>query len=125
MAEDPLAHRLGALSWAQCAHTKHARRARGRSSAGSSQAARAAAYPPIFNAAMVGLLFAQTDVSGETMRAACSGGIARSLHETVMRERKMNRQAASAFCARGMSQPAVVQPAARDGGGDVNALPCG
>ncbi|KAL3895703.1 MAG: hypothetical protein SGPRY_013449 [Prymnesium sp.] len=41
----------------------------------------------------------------------------------VSREREMNWQAASVFCARGAPQPAVVQPAVRDGGGDVSALP--
>ncbi|KAL3932946.1 MAG: hypothetical protein SGPRY_000496 [Prymnesium sp.] len=63
---------VGVVVGPQCTHQQHARRAQGKSSDGSSEVARGAAYPPVFNAAMVDLLFASADVSGETLRAARS-----------------------------------------------------
>lgn len=74
-------------------------------------ASRAAAYPPVFTAAMVGLLFAQASVNGETMRVACSSSMARDLHDSVMRVREENRLAASPFCAREAPRLAAAQSA--------------
>lgn len=98
MAAGPRAHRLRELSWARCTHHRHVRRARGKSAEGGSEAMMAAAYPPVFNAAMVGLLFADAVVGGETLRAACGSAYARALHERVMLARGRNREAARAFC---------------------------
>ena len=65
-------------------------RARGRASDGSSEAARAAAYPPLFNAAILGLLFSEADA----LRAVCNGRAAVALHDAVLVERVSNQCAA-------------------------------
>lgn len=89
-------------------------RERGRSNDNSLEAARAAAYPPVFTAAMVGLLFAQASLNGEAMRVACSSSMASDLLDSVMRVREENRLAASAFCAReAPARLAAAQPATR------------
>ncbi|KAL3895429.1 MAG: hypothetical protein SGPRY_013516 [Prymnesium sp.] len=71
MAAGPRAQRIRALAWARCAHTTHVSRARGRAPDGSSEATRAAAYPPVFNAAVVAALFSAKEVPAEELRQAC------------------------------------------------------
>lgn len=101
MAAGPKAARLQALSWAQCQHTRHEHRARGRTCDGSSEAARSAAYPPFFNATMAWLLFGEGLACPAVLHAACNGAAAHALHATMMSIREVNRRAARDFCVMG------------------------
>ena len=74
MAAGPRAQRIRALAWARCAHTAHVSRARGRAPDGSSEVARAAAYPPVFNAAVIAALFSAREVPAEELRQAWQAG---------------------------------------------------
>ncbi|KAL3902090.1 MAG: hypothetical protein SGPRY_012191, partial [Prymnesium sp.] len=95
----PARREAARLAWAQCSHPQHCRRARGRSSDGTSESARPVAYPPVFNAAVIGVLFNEIAISGSRVQAACGGVEESVLHETVMEARALNQQAAGEFLA--------------------------
>lgn len=95
MAAGPRAAQLRALEWATCEHDHHVRRARGRAASGASEAAEAAAYPPLFNAAVTAILFRAP--SGDAVQSACASDTASALLSSIFREREANARASQAF----------------------------
>ena len=85
MAAGPRAGRLRAVEWARCTHESHPRRARGWTRAGGSEASQAAAYPPVFSAAVIGVLFAGCAPRAESVQEACTGVAAYRLRDARSR----------------------------------------